>query len=225
MSEESNYDTPPPLAEEAWYYTQAEKQNGPMTRGQMIDRIASGTIQSNTLVWKKGMTEWLPLQATELDMGAPPPIPSAAQPQEPSLMWRLIKGEPLEQQMKTMRLEVQPKLNKFLWFPIPLWSVLALLLVIYFTLAIAQHSLVEALWRKHHPDIDDGFRQAIREREQEIAREKDAEEMRKIQQLSGTVTPGTPTWWDEQNAQFNKERAERRERLGLPPLPQLKQPE
>ena len=109
-------------------------------------------------------------------------------------------------------------------FPVPIWSVAALLLSILCILVVAQRPIVETLWRKHHPDIDNSLRRVIEQREKQIALEKDAEELRLIEQVRGMSHAATPTW-EEQNAQFNKERAERRERLGLPPLPQLKQPE
>lgn len=43
-----------------WYYSKNGTQLGPVEEGELRGKIASGEISSTDLVWKEGMTDWLP---------------------------------------------------------------------------------------------------------------------------------------------------------------------
>ncbi len=64
-----------------WYLNINNNREGPLDDQQVADLAARGSINANTLGWKQGMPEWLPLGRTELARlfasqggGAPPPI-------------------------------------------------------------------------------------------------------------------------------------------------------
>ena len=97
--------TPPPApgAGDQWYYLHHQsggEQRGPFSLNQMWMLINSTTIVAGTLVWKEGMSEWLPVARTELNAElpknngagaavgapvAPPTLPSGAPPPLPRL--------------------------------------------------------------------------------------------------------------------------------------------
>ena len=60
-----------------WHYTIDNTPQNPVVEAVIAQLIANGTIHANTLVWREGMTEWLPLASTELAHYANP------QPQSP----------------------------------------------------------------------------------------------------------------------------------------------
>jgi hypothetical protein len=70
--------------------------------------------------------------------------------------------------------------------PIPLWGVLVALLLVFLVLAFVQRPLVEALWRKHHPLIGDGMRQAIDDAEKDKERK---ERDRLMREINGEAPP------------------------------------
>lgn len=43
-----------------WYYSKNGTQLGPVEEGELRSKIASGEISSADLVWREGMTDWLP---------------------------------------------------------------------------------------------------------------------------------------------------------------------
>ncbi len=49
-----------------WYHAQNETQHGPLTEADMKSLLAQTVITPQTLVWRNGMGEWLPLEQTEL---------------------------------------------------------------------------------------------------------------------------------------------------------------
>jgi uncharacterized RDD family membrane protein YckC len=58
-----------------WYYVEAGQQAGPVDDAQLAELVRSGRIQPDTLVWREGMTDWLPyqtVQAPAASAGAPP---------------------------------------------------------------------------------------------------------------------------------------------------------
>lgn len=67
-----------------WYYhAGGENRIGPLDEAQMRDAMAAGRLRRDTLVWREGMSEWLPLhtQAALLAMlpdgaASPPPLPA-----------------------------------------------------------------------------------------------------------------------------------------------------
>jgi hypothetical protein len=79
---------PPPLEDAAqtvseWYYVQNGQQTGPVSEQQLRQLASGGQLRPADLVWKKGMSEWVPLNQVPLsppDPNAPPPIPTATKP-------------------------------------------------------------------------------------------------------------------------------------------------
>lgn len=64
--------------------------------------------------------------------------------------------------------------------PIPLWGVLLIVILLFLVLTSVQRPLVEVLWRKHHPLIGDGMRQAIDDAEKDKERKERERLMREI---------------------------------------------
>lgn len=69
-----------------WYYELNQTQNGPVDEAVVAGLLANGTLTVNTLVWREGLVDWVPLHQTELSRSAvtasAPPFPSwpGAQP-------------------------------------------------------------------------------------------------------------------------------------------------
>jgi len=64
----------------SWYYAEAGQQTGPVDDTQLEQLVQSGRIQPETLVWREGMTNWLPYsqvqstsQGPAVAVAAPPP--------------------------------------------------------------------------------------------------------------------------------------------------------
>jgi hypothetical protein len=51
---------PPPLPGDAWYYAVGSERRGPVSASAL--RAQAGITQ-DTLVWRRGMTEWAPASA------------------------------------------------------------------------------------------------------------------------------------------------------------------
>lgn len=62
-----------------WYYVQNGQRVGPVGEDEVRSLIANGTIQRQTLVWKKGMQNWVQAGTTELAawFSSTPPVPPA----------------------------------------------------------------------------------------------------------------------------------------------------
>ena len=72
--------TPPPLAGAVYHVAANGQSTGPFTSQQMMERIASGSVKVDTLVWSPGMTSWVPageVPALAGRMTTPPPPPPA----------------------------------------------------------------------------------------------------------------------------------------------------
>lgn len=62
-----------------WYYSKNGTQLGPVEEGELRAKIASGEVSTSDLVWRDGMTDWLPsAKVAEL---AVIPAPHVAIPQ------------------------------------------------------------------------------------------------------------------------------------------------
>ncbi len=71
-----------------WYYGDGEQRNGPVSMKDLANFAASGQIQSDSLVWKPGMADWIP--AGKVDgLFALQPEPSV----EPPDLWYYGDGE------------------------------------------------------------------------------------------------------------------------------------
>ena len=63
-----------PMIHALWYYASADRQrHGPVDAGNLADLLRAGRVSRDSLVWRQGMPEWLPLQqmAHELGLFAP----------------------------------------------------------------------------------------------------------------------------------------------------------
>jgi len=68
-----------------WYYAAGGQQQGPVDDVQLDALIQSGTVTLETLVWREGMGNWLPLrQARPAADGVPGSSPSAASAAPPA---------------------------------------------------------------------------------------------------------------------------------------------
>ncbi|GAB4463034.1 MAG: tubulin-like doman-containing protein [Armatimonadaceae bacterium] len=70
---------PPPLPQAEWYLGIAGRQEGPLTLEMVRERVVSGALTKQTLVWKPGMANWDEAQnvaeIAALFMPVPPPLP------------------------------------------------------------------------------------------------------------------------------------------------------
>ena len=73
----------------SWYYSKGGQQNGPVPMEDLVRLIGTGTVTRSDLVWREGMTDWLP--AAQVPELAPPP-PAAAEVVRPSIP---AGGQPL----------------------------------------------------------------------------------------------------------------------------------
>ena len=59
-----------------WYHAQNEEQHGPLTEQSLKELLTRREISPQTLVWREGFTEWLPLEQTELAQKFEVPLPA-----------------------------------------------------------------------------------------------------------------------------------------------------
>lgn len=57
-----------------WYYSNDGQQRGPVSRQQIGEMLASGTLEPGSLVWTEGMTEWQAASAVPGLVPAKPPV-------------------------------------------------------------------------------------------------------------------------------------------------------
>lgn len=65
-----------------WYYSTGESPVGPRTQDDIEGLLQRGEISADTLVWRKGLADWVPLADAPdlshlLDDALPPPVPPA----------------------------------------------------------------------------------------------------------------------------------------------------
>src|SRR5690606_14271119 len=68
-----------------YYLLEAGQQIGPLTRVQVLERLASGASQGSDLVWKTGLDDWTQIDSLdELNpaRGGPPPPPPPPPPEQ-----------------------------------------------------------------------------------------------------------------------------------------------
>jgi len=49
-----------------WYYTKNQKQQGPVTKDDLLRILNDGTLATTELAWNKEMDEWKPIQEIEM---------------------------------------------------------------------------------------------------------------------------------------------------------------
>jgi hypothetical protein len=76
--------------DEQWFYTQGGQRKGPVPADELRELLATLTIDGETPVWRKGMSDWQPLRNTEIAAhlkDTPPPV--APTHVNNSLVWTL----------------------------------------------------------------------------------------------------------------------------------------
>lgn len=69
-----------------WYYTKVGLRQGPVPESELLLKIHRGEIDGGNLVWREGMTDWLPLsRVPELLGQTQSNIPAATATSEASL--------------------------------------------------------------------------------------------------------------------------------------------
>jgi len=67
-----------------WYYAEGKERKGPLSTEQFTQLAASGTVNPNTMVWKKGIAAWTPASQIEglfpSTEDTPPPVPADDEP-------------------------------------------------------------------------------------------------------------------------------------------------
>jgi uncharacterized RDD family membrane protein YckC len=58
----------------SWYYAENNERRGPIEDAAFQSLVASGTINANTLVWRDGMTDWVPFSQASGAPGAAPAV-------------------------------------------------------------------------------------------------------------------------------------------------------
>jgi hypothetical protein len=72
-----------------WYYALGNERQGPVDDAELDRLIASGTVTSDTLVWRAGMADWQPLSQARPRV-APPPAPVPPGPVTPADVTRAV---------------------------------------------------------------------------------------------------------------------------------------
>lgn len=65
------------MSEVQWFYSARGQRKGPFSEINMEELLKSHELTQDTLVWRKGLTEWVPLRHTafsEIVSEAPPPL-------------------------------------------------------------------------------------------------------------------------------------------------------
>jgi hypothetical protein len=72
--------------DDQWFYGQDGAQRGPVDFAALQAMARSGQLRSQDLVWRQGMTDWLPASQVlaELFAPAPAPVPPSAEPVAPT---------------------------------------------------------------------------------------------------------------------------------------------
>jgi hypothetical protein len=66
--------------EDGWYYAAEGEKHGPIEPEKLKSLLASGVIGRDTIVWRHGMSDWIPASQTEIwasvpEEESPPPLP------------------------------------------------------------------------------------------------------------------------------------------------------
>jgi hypothetical protein len=67
-----------------WYYTKNQKQQGPVTKDDLLRILNDGTLATTELAWNKEMDEWKPIQEIEILLKTYPMVeePSTQPPRD-----------------------------------------------------------------------------------------------------------------------------------------------
>lgn len=125
-----------------WYYSFQNQQAGPVDDEAVKALIDAKTIESKTLVWKKGMATWLPAEATALASFLPASETALAQLPPPVV----------QAAVKTPEMEVKELNDLFMWY----WICLAASIFTLGLSAIASCVLFYIIVYKSWKLIQDG---------------------------------------------------------------------
>lgn len=56
-------DEPPPIPQNSWYYVENGERRGPVNVNALLQQLAAGSLTRDTLVWKKGMADWVAMSS------------------------------------------------------------------------------------------------------------------------------------------------------------------
>jgi hypothetical protein len=125
-----------------WYYSVQNQQAGPVDEETIKGLISAKTIESKTLVWKKGMETWLPADATSLAAFLPAAEKALAQVPPPVI----------QNVVKTPEMEVKELNDLFTWY----WICLVASVFTFGLSAIASMVLFYIIVYKSWKLIQDG---------------------------------------------------------------------
>lgn len=77
----------------SWYFVKDGQRNGPIGREELAARIADGTVDGDTLVWRAGMDAWVRACLVP-DLGVPPLVPPPKLPTETPPTWERVPEQP-----------------------------------------------------------------------------------------------------------------------------------
>lgn len=90
-----------------WFFVQNGRQQGPVSQQEIYSLISQRIITPTTLVWKKGMDNWLVISETEfrdqLPNDTPPPIPDDIPPPIPNVRTGNVVTEQKLQPVRLIR--------------------------------------------------------------------------------------------------------------------------
>ena len=73
------------MSDATWFYVRAGQQYGPMSLEAIQSALLQGQLTPVDMVWRKGMTDWMPahlvlevMPAAAPQTGRPPPLPTGA---------------------------------------------------------------------------------------------------------------------------------------------------
>tara|TARA_R110000850_G_scaffold49460_10_gene122033 strand:+ start:2960 stop:3505 length:546 start_codon:yes stop_codon:yes gene_type:complete len=78
-----------------WYYASNGQQQGPVSKEQLIELFRGGEVKASDLVWKEGMTDWLPLSSVN-ELAGEVEASVAPAPEEPAPENQLVEEPALE---------------------------------------------------------------------------------------------------------------------------------
>jgi hypothetical protein len=53
-------------SDENWFFTENDQRKGPITTAALLELLHAEKLSGDTPVWRKGLSDWQPLRATEL---------------------------------------------------------------------------------------------------------------------------------------------------------------
>lgn len=65
---------------EQWYVCRDQEQEGPISSAQLRNLASSGSLQAEDLVWKEGLSEWVPARKVKDLFVKPPASPKRSTP-------------------------------------------------------------------------------------------------------------------------------------------------